>query len=270
MRHLLLLVSACTLAAQPNAGVGSIEGHVVNSLTGEAVRKATVTLTSSQLRLIDDTDAAGKFRFAGLPPGTYRLLARRAGFQDHASRRPVSLGENEDSAGCEIRLPPKGVTAGRSLDEDDDPSPGAMVWIFKQVYREGKRQWDRLSLSYLTNDGEYRFLRLGRGDTFFAPKTGAHSRITPTASIPKRFTHRPTIPTRLNNRMPCPSIWDQARISARSTFTCPRVPCRPVFTSEEKWSAHQRVRPSVSRYTAAMNRTATEAGRPIPRIMRSM
>jgi hypothetical protein len=118
MKYLLLagLLSACTLAAQPKPGAGSIEGHVLNSLTGEPLRKATVIaiLTSSPMRqLADDTDAAGKFQFTGLPPGTYKLSASRAGFLDHAAHRPISLAANEDVADSEIRLPPQGVIGPR-------------------------------------------------------------------------------------------------------------------------------------------------------------
>jgi len=63
MKHLWLagLLSACTLAAQPSPGAGSIEGHVFNSLTGAPVRKATVNLSAPQVRLVADTDAEGRF-----------------------------------------------------------------------------------------------------------------------------------------------------------------------------------------------------------------
>ena len=166
MRRLLLagLVSACTLAAQPQAGAGSIEGHVLNSLTGEPLRKATVILTATQIRLVDNTDAAGKFHFTGLPPGTYRISASHAGFLDHAARRPIPLIADQDVADAEIQLPPQGVIAGRILDEDADPSPGATVSIFKQVYKEGRKQWRQLNGNAVANDaGEYRFAMLRPG-----------------------------------------------------------------------------------------------------------
>src|ERR1039458_6133249 len=77
MKYFLLgaFVSACTLAAQSNPDAGSIEGHVFNSVTSAPIRKATVILTTPQItarqiRLVADTDAAGKFQFTGLPPGT--------------------------------------------------------------------------------------------------------------------------------------------------------------------------------------------------------
>ena len=165
MRRLLLagLTFACMLAAQPKAATSSIEGHVFNSLTSEPLRKATVTLTGPQMQLTDETDASGKFQFTGLPPGTYRLSASRAGFLDHAARRPVSLGSNKDVPDSEIRLPPQGAIAGRVVDEDNEPSPGVQVFIFKQVYRDGRKQWQQLNTDISNDAGEYRLSKLAPG-----------------------------------------------------------------------------------------------------------
>jgi protocatechuate 3,4-dioxygenase beta subunit len=166
MRHLLLagLVSACTLAAQPKPGAGSIEGHVFNSLTSEPLRKATVTLTTAQMRqLVDDTDAEGKFRFTGLPPGTYKLSASRAGFLDHGARRPISLSSDEDVMDSEIRLPPQGVITGRILDEDNDPAPGTQVFVYKQAYRDGRQRWNIVAGAFANDAGEYRLAKLTPG-----------------------------------------------------------------------------------------------------------
>jgi hypothetical protein len=156
-------ISGCTLAAQPPAGSGSIEGHVFNALSGEPLRKATVILTAAQIHLVDDTDSSGKFRFAGLPAGTYRLSANRPGFLERPARGLVSIGSNENVTDSEIRLPPQGTIAGHVLDEDNDPSPGATVSIFKQVFRDGRKQWERLNGSAANDAGEYRFPKLRPG-----------------------------------------------------------------------------------------------------------
>jgi hypothetical protein len=165
MKHLWLagLLSACTLAAQPAPGTGSIEGHVLNSLTGAPVRKATVNLTAPQVRLVADTDAEGRFQFTALPPGNYRLSARHSGFLDRKARRPVPLGQDGHVTDAEIRLPPQGAIAGRVVDEDGDPVGGAMVMISKQVYRDGRKQWARLNGAPANDTGEYRFPNLTPG-----------------------------------------------------------------------------------------------------------
>ncbi|MGD0000881.1 MAG: carboxypeptidase-like regulatory domain-containing protein [Bryobacteraceae bacterium] len=164
------LVLACTLAAQSNPGTGSIEGHVLNSLTSAPVRKATVTLTAAQARLVAEADAAGRFQFTALPPGSYKLSATHSGFLDHAARRPITVGQDDHVTDAEIRLPPQGVITGHVLDEDDDPMGGAVLTIFKQTYRDGRKRWGRLNIPYssptiyITNEtGEYRFPNLSPG-----------------------------------------------------------------------------------------------------------
>ena len=171
MKYLLVtgFVFAGTLAAQPSADGGSIEGHVLNSITSAPVRKATVILTASptanrQIRLVANTDAAGKFEFSGLPSGTYRVSASQAGFFDHPARRPITVGANEHVTDAEIRLPAQSTIVGRILDEDGDPVGGASVLIYKQVYRDGRKQWERLNTASLaTETGEYRFSGLKAG-----------------------------------------------------------------------------------------------------------
>ncbi len=168
MKYFLLagFVSACTLAAQSIPGAASIEGHVVNSLTGAPLRKASVVLdaAASPIHLVADTDAEGRFQFIGLPPGTYRLSASRTGFLDRPTRRPIPLGPNNQVTGAEIRLPPQSVITGHVLDEDGEPVDRARIAVFKQTYRNGSRQWDRLNTATETNDtGEYRLTNLTPG-----------------------------------------------------------------------------------------------------------
>lgn len=166
MRYFLLagLISACTLLAQSKPGAGSIEGHVFNSLTSVPVRKAAVILTAPEVRLVADTDAAGRFQFTGLAPGTYRLSASHTGLLDRPSRRPIALGANEQVTDAEIRLPPQSMISGHILDEDGEPVDRARVFVSKQTYRNGRKLWDRLSAASDTNEaGEYRFSNLTPG-----------------------------------------------------------------------------------------------------------
>lgn len=143
---------------------GSIQGRVIDARTQAPVRKAIVTL-SGQVRLVDETDADGKFRFTGLPAGTYKLSASRAGFLDRAAGRSFLIGANDPSKDAEIRLLPQSILTGRVLDEDGDPVGQASVMLFKQVYRNGTKLWDRFNtMSDRTNEiGEYRFPNLAPG-----------------------------------------------------------------------------------------------------------
>ena len=166
MGELLLagLVAACSMAAQPAPGTGSLAGYVLHSFTSAPVRKATVILTAPQIRLVAETGADGRFEFTGLPPGTYLLSASHAGFLGRRARRPVVLGGDGHVTDAEIRLPPQGVIAGHVLDEDGDPVGGAIVTITKQVYRDGRKQWERIDPAVRASEnGEYRFANLAPG-----------------------------------------------------------------------------------------------------------
>jgi 5-hydroxyisourate hydrolase-like protein (transthyretin family) len=167
MKYVLLaaFVYACTLAAQPKPGTGSVEGHVFNSVTGAPVRKASVSLMGSQLQvwLTADTDANGRFEFMALPSGAYKLTAKHSGFLDHAARRPIILGEDGHVTDAEIRLPPQGVISGHVLDEDGDPVDAATVTLFHQTYQDGRKQWGQLRSVPINDTGEYRFPNLSPG-----------------------------------------------------------------------------------------------------------
>src|ERR1035441_2464558 len=88
-----------------------VEGKVVNSVTGESIRKAELTLTTSQMpdgfeamavqlgldadamdaaprakgpkkTFTASTDSGGKFKFERIDPGDYYLPVKHAGFMD--------------------------------------------------------------------------------------------------------------------------------------------------------------------------------------------
>jgi hypothetical protein len=96
---ILFAQSSPTAANLPKPG--KIEGRVVNSVTQEPVRKATVTLVATAQtqgerqqgpgrpggflggganRLAVTTDAEGKFFFEDVPAGNYRVMVEKAGF----------------------------------------------------------------------------------------------------------------------------------------------------------------------------------------------
>jgi hypothetical protein len=161
-RLAIALLFAFPLMAQPTPGAGSIEGRVLNSLTGTPVRKARVRLIAPQFVLVAESDAEGMFRFSGLPPGTYRTWAGRSGFLDRPAGRPRALPENETASGFDIRLMPLGVIAGRILDEGE-PVERAEVRLFKQIHANGRKLWGLNQFSRVNDAGEYRFANLRPG-----------------------------------------------------------------------------------------------------------
>src|SRR5216684_96666 len=100
MKAAVLLISVLNLAAQVGlnppqrppvdaqaqmTGKASIEGTVVDSLTGQPVRKATVAL-GGRIRLNAVTDTSGHFAFHLLPAGQYTIRVSNENYP--ASRNP--------------------------------------------------------------------------------------------------------------------------------------------------------------------------------------
>src|SRR5579871_5976834 len=117
MRARVLLAGLCLLVtgvAQPS-GRGVIAGTVVESTSGEPVRKAIVTVTwhgTPRSWATTRTDSSGRFRFEGLPAGTYDLRAAKQGlgaavYGANSAREigdTLTLADGESSLGLKLRF----------------------------------------------------------------------------------------------------------------------------------------------------------------------
>ncbi len=88
------LIIASILFLQPAAGfaqsAGAIRGKITLSDNDKPLHNVIVTVV--ELRRSTETDEAGVFELAGVPPGTYTLLAHMEGFPDSSQRVTVIAG----------------------------------------------------------------------------------------------------------------------------------------------------------------------------------
>ncbi len=137
-------------AALPSAATPApsrITGRVVAADSGRPVGRARVFISGSALAdpraVLSDNE--GRFELADLPEGRYSLTAGKAGFITVAfgQRRPLQAGTplqvaaGQQITGVEFRLPRGSVIAGRIVDENGDPLPGAAVTVLRYVYTQG-------------------------------------------------------------------------------------------------------------------------------------
>ncbi|HYP08041.1 MAG TPA: carboxypeptidase regulatory-like domain-containing protein [Bryobacteraceae bacterium] len=167
----LLAALACT-AQEPAAG--SVRGSVRNSVTGEPLRKAEVTLRSVPANVDTrpfavETDASGQFHFPSVPTGSYLLTARRIGFlpAENVPRRQapkaVTVAAGQEVDGVAIELIPNSVISGRVTDEDGEAMFGATVTLLEQKFLRGRRVLYSRGSAAVNDLGEYRIPALPAG-----------------------------------------------------------------------------------------------------------
>jgi hypothetical protein len=178
-----ILITAALLAQQVSAPVAvqaRVEGSVINSLNGEAVGKAMVILRAHDqdhsLSYADETDSNGHFSIDNVEPGEYAVVAERAGFSQRsvgATGAPppdIKVEAGQQIKDVKVRLTPLGVIAGRVLDADGDPVPGARVTALRYAYSAGKKELNNVEQVQTGDTGDFRLFGLGSG-TFYLKAT---------------------------------------------------------------------------------------------------
>jgi hypothetical protein len=170
-----LSLAAFQTAPAAREAKSSIEGRVVNAVSGDAVRKVNLTLTANHKKgepVTAQTDDNGRFAFHDVAAGQYRLNGGKTGFADQeygARLNPNSGALLKVSAGEAVKdvtfkLVPNAVIGGRVVDQDGEPMPNLMVAVLRNGYVRGKRQWTQADGTQTNDRGEFRIgnLRSGR------------------------------------------------------------------------------------------------------------
>jgi hypothetical protein len=154
---------------------GSAEGVVINSVTGQPLKKANVTLRSPRgFAYAGVTDAAGHFLIENIEPGSYQAMAASDGFiPDQMFRRSaltsalVTVAEEQHVKNVTVKLIPLGLVSGHVLDEDGEPIAGANVAAQRYVYNSGRKQLNPAGYANSNDLGEFQMLDLQPGRYYF-------------------------------------------------------------------------------------------------------
>ncbi|MBY0373895.1 MAG: carboxypeptidase regulatory-like domain-containing protein [Bryobacteraceae bacterium] len=162
------LLVVCLQGGEPAKPVSHLEGRVVSSVTGQPIARAKVTINADKVHASWlYTNAEGKFRFAGIPPGQYRVDVERNGYaSDWASKidgrtmGKLVVLEQDQTRDLVIKLLPHAVLGGQVVDEFGEPLANATVIAFRMKREYGKVKHEP-TIFVITNDlGEYRLAGL--------------------------------------------------------------------------------------------------------------
>jgi hypothetical protein len=158
----------------------SIQGRVVNAVSGEAVKKADIVLTRRESqqdqRYTTTTSANGWFAMQDIESGRYSLRVSKRGYAHlvygaHGTGREgaaLSLDPGQHLADIVLRMSPQAVIAGRVVDEDGDPVPNIELQLLRYSYRKGKRKLEPWENSGTNDLGEYRLFGLSPGKYYLS------------------------------------------------------------------------------------------------------
>jgi hypothetical protein len=175
---MIALIFALLLAQDKPA----VEGIVLNALTNEPVRKASVTLDGGKNNYTTVSSADGKFRFDPIEPGDYNPRVERLGFLQADSEPSVNVSSGQEVKDLVIKLMPHGIIAGHVLDEDGDPMDDAEVNVERSLQVDG-RKVSLSSDSERTNSEGYFFISGLKAGVYHLSATPQNNR-TPLASRP--------------------------------------------------------------------------------------
>ena len=144
-----------------------LTGSVVNSVSGEPIRRAQVTIHSMQ-QLTVMTDADGHFEFDDLPRSRVALSAMKPGFFSDQELGRMNVSANQvdvgpDAASPTIKLVPEAVIAGRVVDTDGFPVPRIGVRVVGRKIVNGRKNWQVAGQAITDFDGQFRIFHLTPG-----------------------------------------------------------------------------------------------------------
>lgn len=170
MRAAFLGLLAIAAAAQDQTG--RVEGVVLDAISHQPVKKATVDIEfigNAIGQIVRQpqsaiTDTSGTFEFHGLPAGRYQITVIHQSYPQArfgGVRKNVEVSAGEAAARVTVELLPGAAVTGRIVDEDGDPMSGCFVQPHPAKNFNGGVLVTPVPLA--GNDGSYRLVNIPPG-----------------------------------------------------------------------------------------------------------
>jgi hypothetical protein len=181
-------------SSKPENGACTLTGTVVNSATGEPVRRAAVSVFEpvanpansatpitilggnagyGQPRRVILTDSRGRFEFDGLPEERVFISVSKPGFVDGRGMpggdpAVTNVQVARDASPIVLKLAPAGVIVGRVTTRDEKPLEGFQVRVTTKQMVDGRAWFGNRSQAETNEDGAFRVAGLSPGTYYVA------------------------------------------------------------------------------------------------------
>jgi len=167
-------------APAPSDARYSVSGTVVNSVTGEPVRRALVQVYSEgTLPVLSDGE--GRFEIDRLPESLTGIGARKPGYfsmqELDPSAPPATVNVGPNSQPVVIKLVPESVVFGRVQSSEGEPLEGVQIKLIAARIVNGRKRWESQNTTVSDEDGAFRFALLQPGSYYVEAGPGWQERL---------------------------------------------------------------------------------------------
>ena len=150
------------IAGSSDAPTYTLRGTVVNSVTGDPIRRVLVQAGPyAQL-----TDAQGRFEFTSLSAGQFSIGVQKPGFftGNGGGGNPATIVDvGPKTPDAVIKLIPEGIIFGHLTDENGEPMEDVFVHVRGWRVINGRRQLQEMSGQSTDEEGNFRLFGLMPG-----------------------------------------------------------------------------------------------------------
>lgn len=153
----------------PASPLCTVSGVVVNSITGEPVRRALVQVSGGFPGVTSAlTDSEGRFQLPDVPESDVSIVARKPGFfgdqELHSEGFQLPLIHiSSRSEPLLLKLLPEAIISGRVATTQGEPLEDTPVHILRQGILDGRKRWESYNQVNADEDGQFHLANLQPG-----------------------------------------------------------------------------------------------------------
>jgi hypothetical protein len=192
LRRLLVWSLLATLTALAQEQPGAVYGHVMNSITGEAIAGAIVHLlvlrstagNRASRELQTTSSADGSFQLDGVVPGSYLIRADHTGFSTVGRGSFIEVAPGQSTGDERILLAPNSTLTGKVLYDTGAPVAGSHVIAIAQVTAGGRTVIEQRSSTDTAPGGSFTLRDLRPGNYFVVAEPALPKEVAPEKQKP--------------------------------------------------------------------------------------